>query len=232
MALNLEKELARLAKIDEKREAILDPSKKKMRTGGVKTLLSEAEKIQRQQERARKDFVKWVMSEKNRVLSEEVEDYTRIIDILPISHKGIQEAEEVLSTYDEEKAKLEAQLFLLEQKKKAAENDIDLLNDAVAALDEFNEAVKAYALSCIEQEEEFSENEIIELWENMMPQRYIDALNRGTTSFGSLDYLYGSTLGEFSRDPEGAKKALAMKVARLFEKYDISEVNTPDMEGI
>jgi hypothetical protein len=168
MTLDLTKEFARLAKIEEAREVVLDPSKKKMRTSGVKTLLTEAERLQRKQERARKNYVEFVMSEKNRVLKEEIEDFGRIMDILPVTDAGIQEAEEVLATFDTERAKLEAAMAALEFKRIAAENDIDLLTDAKDALEQFNEAVKAYALSCVENQEEFDEDEIIDRprWRN------------------------------------------------------------------
>ena len=232
MELDLTKEMARLAKLEAKKAYLLDPSKKPMVAGGIKTAITEAERIQRKQENVRKNFVKDVLAAKDEVLKDEVEDYTRIMDLIPITEKGIVEAEEVLATYDIEMAKLEAAIYLLKKKKEAAENDVDLLRDALESLAEFNEAVKEYALTCIEASEEFDEDEIIDLWERMMPERYIDALNRGTTSFGSLDYLFGSTQGEFNIDPATAMQSLQMKVDTLFHKYQIIGPVEPDMEGI
>lgn len=229
MTIDISKELKRLAKIKEREQNLDNPKRK---TTGIRTIMTEAQRLKKREAKAREDFVKDVMSQKNEVLKEEVEDFGRIMELVPISEKGIEEAQEVISTYDIEMAKLQAQMYLLEQKKKAAENDIDLLTDALAALAEFNEAVKAYALSCIENTEEFDPDEIIDLWENMMPQNYVDALNRGTTAFSSLDYLFGTTIGEFKNDPALAMKSLSMKVEKLFDRYNIGEPEAPDMEAI
>lgn len=230
MPIDISKELKKLAKIKEREENLKNPGRKK--ASGIKTIMTEAQRLKKREARAREDFVKDVMAQKNEVLKEEVEDFGRITDLIPISEKGIDEAQEVISTYDNEMAKLKAQMYILEQKKKAAENDIDLLTDALAALSEFNEAVKAYALECIENTEAFDPDQIIDLWEDMMPQNYVDALNRGTTSFTSLDYLFSTTLPEFNNDPDLAMKSLTMKVEKLFDRYNIGESDSPNMEGI
>ena len=226
--MDIQKEMDKLAKMAEKMEALKDPSKKKPRsTGGIKTLLTEAEKMKRAEIKARKNFIASVNETKNEVLEEEVEDYQRILELIPITEKGIEESKEVISTYNRERALLEAQLYLLDRKMEAAQNDADVLTDALTSLNEFQSAVNDYALDCIEESKEFDADEIIRLWETMMTDDYVAALNRGTTTFSSLDWIVGLVKDEFTTDPDIGMEMLKSKVKTLFERYNIGSPSVP-----
>ena len=224
--MSMNKLLARLGKLNQKQADLNNPDKKK-KGPSIKSALTTLERLERAQERERLAFIKELMEDKNSALCEHVEDFERIKNLLPVTSRGIHQAEEVLSSYREKKAYFEAQLYLLEKKVDAAQNDLDFLHNAQDNWAEFNAAVMSYTMECIEKVEEFDADAIIELWDSMMSEEDIAILNRGTTTFESLDYLFKQIEDEFANNPDGAKDILKEKIATLFNRYNIRETETP-----
>jgi hypothetical protein len=216
--------MARMNKLQEKEADLNDPTKRK-KGPSMKSALTDLQRLQKQQEKERLAFIKQLMEDKNAALAIYVSDYERIKNLLPVTTRAQEQYADYNDVADTSYA--QAVMYRAEIKAWVRDADADNVHDAETSWHEFEAAVMTYTLSCIENEVEFEDNEIIALWDNMMSAEHIAVLNRGTTPFNSIDYIFNKIETENGfKTPEDVQLFKDM-VAKLLVRYNIRETEAP-----
>jgi hypothetical protein len=210
--------MERIARLEAKRAAVLDPSKK-VRTPGTKGALTEFERIQRAKEKARVELVQQTIKERNAALKSILD--VNIERTAQAAENSVASMQEIFQTYPARRAYLQAQQYMLDKKMEAAEQDIDNMIDALNNYEEFNQAVNDCVREALEAECKFDPAQIKVLWEKIMSPKDVAMITRATTVEYSLDYIWGLVCDKFATDPDAAFIELEEKVATLFEKYGL-----------
>lgn len=216
---DLKKLFDRLNKIEEKKQAVKEGKPVSVRSG-----ISEAERIKRAQEKARKDYIKSVMSDLKEILGSTT-DMQRISDMSGIREQAIMDGRDYINedNLTVELALLDIQKFALVVKSLTADQDIDLVIDAEENLEVFNEAVRVYAAQVIDAGDEVDEDKIADMYDKYVSNVSDAVLQRGTTVYKSIDMHVSQVSGLVKKgECEDWKAELCERLTRLYNRYNIN----------
>lgn len=223
------KALEKLSKIKKTETAIKDGTYKP-RGDGMKTLVRDLAAQRKREQKARAKFAQSILDGKNEAINL-IEDYKRIIANLHIIESAKEEAEKVFSSYELERAKLVAQIRLLDMKVEAGQRDIDAVYSADEAFGDFRIAVEDYARDCLEHTRQPDAEDIRRLFDTHISADAKETLTRGTTIFQSVEYVWKRTLGNLAdaSQEEDTTAEFLEGIERLFSKYNVAEISEEEI---
>ena len=184
----LAKANARLAKLEEKKAAVLEG--RPARTGGIKGAAKLIEKTQRDAVKAREEFVQECLTKRDLILQHRVgRKWNRIQEVMEITKRAILEAREVLAR-DIDRAGISLQVQLVAHNLKSATAETDALNmeRSLCRFNNFNDDVRVLILSLLESPRDLTEDDMKRIWQDNFSKSDIANLTRGTTIGQSIDF--------------------------------------------
>lgn len=219
--MNIAKILERKKKLEQQRANILSG---KSANYGIKTKISDAQRLARQAEKARRDFIAETMSRRSEIL-QGVVDFSRVQDKAGVCDRALSQAQDYCKGGGNIRiAILEFSLHVEKIKEKMAEKDVENIYDAREQLKDFENCLAEYLMKCLECTLPVIDDEVKLLWENCVTEKSQEVLLRGTTVFDSIDFHANKIFpliksGEMSAK-EG-KATLKIALTELFKKYGL-----------
>lgn len=216
----LAKGLARLTKLDAKEQAVKEG--KPLR---VRTQITTLEGLEKQQERLRKNYLTHVMSTRGKILGNETE-FAKIEELLPLVHKAHEQALHYLNDNARSKAILELDLLICCIKEEVANEDIDFVTVAIENFEDFNEGLRDYTLSVIEENRDIDTEKVKQLWRTCLHPEHIATLTRGRTVYDAIDFrrvdaVVAINNSKTQEEIEAAFKAYAVSVNAMLERFGL-----------
>lgn len=229
---NLEKILAkaneRLAKLAEKATAI----RENKRVPGVKSALKTLQQNERDAIRAREDFVKSCLTQRDNILQYRVgRKWARIQEVSEITKRAILEAKETLShEIDRRGISIQVELVVHNLKKATAEIDLANVQRSLDRLNNFNDDVRYLILGLLESPRDITVDDMKRIWVDNFKKSDIQNLTRGTTVSQSIDFHAKNFLAVI-KDAKNlneiieASNKFRANIISLFKMYHLDKID-------
>jgi len=205
-----------------RRQEIADIDSGKTEQKALRSLAKSREQRKRREEKERAEYIAALMEERSEILST-VTNVDRINEVAPVRAKSLSTMRRVLEEAHRDQSLISLQQFILLEKIRVAEEQEQIVQDAVNALEQFEGATISYFGGLAEDLGEVDEQRVSDLWEGIVDENTSQVLQRGTCVIDSIDYHWDFVKTAIEDNTSyDWKSDIVGRLTRLYNRYNVT----------